>query len=485
MSQDGNKLEPLLNPRSVAFIGASNDPGKWGFIILSNLLHGKFPGKIYLVNPRQKEILGMPVYPSIAEIPETPDMAVIVIPPPSVPQVIQDCLDKGIRAGLVITAGFAEVDDQGQQLQRDMVHLARQGGMVLAGPNCNGILSPYSQFYCTMPTMYPQPGQLAIVSQSGNVAGSVAGDIMSRGFGISHFISSGNEADLHTADFLEYLEQHEPTKVILSYVEGFRDGRRLFEVASRVTKKKPIVMLKAGDTSAGARAAKSHTASLAGSDSISEAACKQAGIIRVQNLDEMLNVGCVFLGQPLPKGSRIAIITRGGGWGVLAADACARAGLEVAMLSEKVLNELDKYLPPWWTRSNPVDMVAGLGEDISSNLLNILLSSPEIDGVITLGLSRGRTRPSGRTDPAKGKDASAQDELDEFGLFLKDTVMLRERYQKPVVVVANMSLGGGEMAADLATLTRETQTAFFTAPHQAANAYAALASYAQYLREVS
>ncbi|MFC2006699.1 acetate--CoA ligase family protein [Chloroflexota bacterium] len=310
-----DKLKPLFNPRSIAFVGASSDPEKWGFIILSNLLRGGFPGRIYPVNPRQKEILGLPVYPSIAEVSEIPDLAVIVVPPSALPQVIKDCLDKGIKAGLLITAGLAELGGQGEQLQEEIVHLARQGGMVLQGPNCNGMMNPHHKFYCTMPTICPLPGPFAVIAQSGNVAGSVTRDIMSRGLGISHYISSGNEADLHHEDYLEYLGEDETTRVILSYVEGFRDGRRFLEVSRKVAKKKPIVMLKSGDTLAGAMAAKSHTASLAGSDSVANAAFRQAGIIRVTHLDEIVDIGSVFISQPLPKGNSIAILTGGGGWG--------------------------------------------------------------------------------------------------------------------------------------------------------------------------
>jgi len=480
LSQAVGRLEPLFSPRSIALVGASNDPGKWGFIVLLNLINGRFPGKIYAVNPRQKEILGLQVYHSVAELPETPDLAVILVPPSSILQVIQDCLDKGIRAGVVITAGFAEVGDRGQQMERDMVRLARQGGMVLVGPNCNGIMSTYSRFYCSMLPLYPRRGSLAIISQSGNVAGSVTGEAISRGLGISRYISSGNEADLHIEDFLEYLEQDEQTKVILSYVEGLRDGRRFLEVARRVTKKKPILMLKAGDTPAGTRAARSHTAALAGSDSIFSAACKQAAIIRVHDVDEMVDAGGVFLSQPLPKGNRVGIITRGGGWGVLAADVCARAGLEVAPLGEKTLSELDKYLPPWWTRDNPVDSVAALGAN-DNNILEVLLCSAEIDGVVILGLATGASIFSNLSS-MKSKDDFILAAVEDFCQSLREVIKLRDHYQKPVVVAMNMPLGGEEAAAKLAALTRETQTVCYTTPHQAAAAYAVLARYAQYLR---
>jgi len=341
-------------------------------------------------------------------------------------------------------------------------------------------MSTYSRFYCSMLPLYPRRGSLAIISQSGNVAGSVTGEATSRGLGISRYISSGNEADLHIEDFLEYLEQDEQTKVILSYVEGFRDGRRFLEVARRVTKKKPILMLKAGDTPAGTRAARSHTAALAGSDSIFSAACKQAALIRVHDVEEMVDAGGVFLSQPLPKGNRVGIITRGGGWGVLAADVCARAGLEVAPLGEKTLSELDKCLPPWWTRDNPVDLVAALGANLN-NILEVLLCSAEIDGVIILGLATAAS-VFGNLSSIKSTDDLVLAAVEDFSQSLREVIKLRDHYQKPVVAAMNMPLAGEEVAAKLAALTRETQTVSYTTPHQAAAAYAVLVRYAQCLR---
>ena len=322
MSDIDQRLNKLFHPNSVAFVGASNKPGKWGFMVLSNLINGGFPGSIYPINPGEEEIQGLKTYARVTDVPGIPDLAVIVVPPRSVPSVIQECVAKGIQTGIVITAGFAEVDGGGEKLQREMVELARAGGMVLVGPNCNGIMRPPSKLYVAMPPIFPQPGPLAVVSQSGNVATSIARRGMNIGFGCSCFVSSGNEADLHCEDYFDYLAEDPDTKVILSYIEGFRDGKRFFETAKRVTKKKPLIMLKAGGTTAGAKAAKSHTAALSGSDSAFDGACWQNGVIRAKSIDDLCNIGVGLMGQPLPQGKRVAILTGGGGWGVLAADAC-------------------------------------------------------------------------------------------------------------------------------------------------------------------
>ncbi len=277
-------FQPLFDPKSIAFIGASNSPGKWGCIVLKNLINGGYPYPIYPVNPKEKEVLGLKSWGNVKDLPETPDLVVIVIPPPAVPQAIEDCVKKGILAGLVITAGFAEVGTEGEKLQQEMLGKARKGGMILVGPNCNGILRPSKRLFPQMPAVFPETGPVSVVSQSGNVATSLSQRANKTGFGVSCVVSSGNEADLHCEDFFEFLAEDPQTHVIISYIEGFRNGRRFFDRAGRITAKKPLVMLKAGGTDAGAQAAMSHTASLAGSDSAFAGACRQCGIIRAHTL---------------------------------------------------------------------------------------------------------------------------------------------------------------------------------------------------------
>jgi acyl-CoA synthetase (NDP forming) len=479
MTHSKDRLKRIFSPRSIAFLGATNNHTKWGYIVLSNLLNGDFHGNIYPINPHEKEILGIKVYSNLAKLPETPDMAVIIVPPSAVLQVIKDCVDKGIKAGLIITAGFAELGDRGQEMQDAILNLARKGGMVLVGPNSNGIMGISSQFYCTMPPLYPQPGNLSLVSQSGNLAATLSGNIIKRGLGISCYVSSGNEADLHTEDFLEYLMHDENTKVILSYVEGFKDGKRFFQIAKQVARLKPILMLKGGDTPAGANAAKSHTAAVAGADSIIEAAFKQAGIIRVHTIEELLDYSGAFISQPLPKGNRLGIITLGGGWGVLVADFCTRRGLKIAHLSKDTLNKLDKYLPSWWTRSNPVDMVGGMRGKVDK-ILEILLSSDDIDGIIILGLTGGILELASKYDSLPSGDELGRVAVENFAESLKEVIELRNYYNKPVIVANNFPVGNVEGFEKI--FQREAQNIFcYTTPHQAAAAYVALTRYANYL----
>ena len=484
MSEIAQKFDPLFNPRSLTLIGASANPYKWGSVILSHIITGHFKGKVYPVNPREKEILGLKVYSSVKTLPETPDLAVVVTPPSSVPQVLQECGEKGIKAAVIVTAGFAEVGAEGARLQREVVNIARKSGMILVGPNCFGIISTACSLCAIMPPLFPEPGPFAVVSQSGNVGFSIAQRLISKGFGISKLISYGNEADLHCEDYLEYLAEDTETKVILSYIEGFKDGRKFFEIAKKVTRKKPIVTLKAGYTSAGARAAKSHTAALAGSDAIFDSVCKQAGIIRVRDIDEIFNVGAALLHQPLPRGKRVGIITAGGGWGVLGADACVNAGLSVAQLPEETIGELDSFLPSWWSRGNPVDLVAGVfGEDVMKSI-EVMLRCAAIDSLMLLNLSpmlpRGIVLVSNESSDLREQIKAFADSLAEFFVQL---ALLVAKYGKPIVIASEF--GSEYIDAQVSRLAVQKGIPCYLLPDHAAAVLSKLAEYAEYRGNLS
>lgn len=478
------KFKLLFEPRSLAFLGASRDPQKWGFRILANIRIGKFEGKIYPVNPKGGEILGLKVYGSVGEIPETPDLAVIVVPPTSVVDAIKECTNKGIQAGVVITAGFAEIGKEGAKIQHDMVKAAQSGGMILVGPNSFGILNPSSKLHSQMPPIFPYPGPIAVLSQSGNLVATVARMVMAKGFGYSKGISSGNEAVLHSDDYLEYLADDPQTKVILSYIEGFKDGHRFFETAKKVTRKKPVIMLKAGETPAGARAAKSHTASLAGSDTIFEAMCKQAGIARVRNLEEFVNTGLAFLCHPLPQGRRVGIVTAGGGWGVLAADACAKLGLDVISLPDNTLRELDSFLPAWWNRGNPVDLVAGAFGDAMMKSVEVIMRCPVVDGVIMMGLMPAMPADFFHipTTEEEGKKMR-EDIIAAAAHIFKEIKELTNTYQKPVVIASDPLFNSARTLAKLTYTLGDMNAVCYSIPQQAAAALANLAQYSEYLKQ--
>jgi len=477
------KFKRLFHPRSVAFIGASNKPGKWGFIVLANLKNGGFTGSIYPINPSEAQVQGLRAYQRIAEVPEVPDLAVIVVPPPAVPSVIGECVAKGVQAGGVITAGFAEVGSEGERLQREMVEQARTGGMILVGPNCNGIMSPPQGLHVAMPPIFFPPGSMAVVAQSGNVATSMARRGIKKGFGISRFVSSGNEADLHCEDYYEYLSEDPETKVILSYIEGFRDGRRFLATAREVTRKKPIVMLKAGASGAGAKAAKSHTAAMAGSDRVFEGACRQAGVIRARNMDDLANISAGFVRQPLPSGRRVGIVTAGGGWGVLAADACGEAGLEVPALPEETIEELDTFLPAWWSRSNPVDLVAGLKPDHLGRSLECLLRCSTLDGILLLGIMPALPlEPLAPSAAPEVVEERLQAMLEAIHAVFHEFMGLADQYQKPVIIASELPFSVENLEDRMALMLGQMGCVCYPSPEDAAIVMASLAGYAEYLR---
>ncbi|MBM4452059.1 MAG: hypothetical protein FJ013_07060 [Chloroflexi bacterium] len=480
-SETLTKLKLLFEPRSVAFIGASNDPEKWGFRILANLIDGGYQGKIYPVNPKGGEILGWQVYATVADIPETPDMAVIVVPPQQVAGVVRECAAKGVQAGIVITAGFAETGDE--KLEQELADVARRGGMVLVGPNSQGIVNTQAKLYPQIPPLFPQTGHIAAVSQSGAIIGNICRHLIMRGFGCSKCISSGNEADLHTEDYIEYLADDPQTRVMLSYLEGIKDGSRFFKVARETSKKKPIVLIKSGETDAGAKAAKSHTSALAGSDAVYQTVFRQTGIIRVRNLYEMLDTALAFLCHPLPRGRRVGIVASGGGAGVLAADACAKLGLEVVELPEETIKELDSFMPAWWSRGNPVDLVAGTFGEGPLRALEAVVKSPVTDGVILLGLIPAVRPPARVTEySSEGDRKRIQDDMVTRLVGLYDRIAeMMKTYGKPVII-------GSELPAVNAAFTQQMNKALadknyvcYTMPHEAATAFAMLARYAEFL----
>jgi acyl-CoA synthetase (NDP forming) len=457
-----------LRPRSVAVVGASSDVGKWGHVLLRNLQRGGFAGPLYAVNPKVSEVLGVPSFAALAALPEVVDLAVVAVPAERVLGVIRDCATAGISAALVVSAGLAETGEAGRELEDEIVSVARAGGVRLFGPNSNGLQTPSAALRATLADMPLPAGGFGILSQSGNIAQALALETSARGFGIRHYISSGNEADTTCVDYLEYLGGDDETDVILAYVEGFRDGRRLLAVARDVSLRKPIVLLKAGESEAGARAAMSHTAVLSGSDAVVDAVCRQTGIVRVRSIEEAVDVGVAFAGQPLPRGARIGVLTAAGGYGVMFADACSRAGLDVANLDEVTLQRLDELLPDRWPRRNPVDKSGKVGPGTDLPILAALLSSPNIDAVVSLGVPIGVAAES------------MPQRLEAYRGFLLDARELAQRHGKPILSVPTWSLLKPDMAADMTEVSRHAGVASYPTLSGAAAALAALVRYARY-----
>jgi len=385
-SQD---LAPLFAPRAVAVVGASNDPLKWGGSLMHNLMSGGFPGPIYPVNSRGGTVLDLPAFASITELPEVPDLALVAVGATHVNSVIEQCGERGIPVALVVAAGYSEAGEAGAAAEAELVKVARDCGVTLIGPNCMGLLSTHSQLHAVgFLELQPQPGGLSIISQSGNIGVQLVTRAERRCVGIDKYVTVGNQASTTALDVLDALGDDPETSAVLVYLEEIGDGRRFIDVLRRITRKKPVVVLPGGMTDYGRRAAASHTGAMAGSTDVFLAATRQTGCLVRTGPDESLDLALCLSALPLPTGRRVAVMTLGGGWGVLAADELARNGLELAALEPTVLAALDELLPGYWCRSNPVDLVAAVGPDLAASTLTMLVESEAIDAVVVLGILR-------------------------------------------------------------------------------------------------
>jgi len=376
----------LLSPRSIAVIGAGRTPGTIGHEVFRNLILGGFNGPVYPVNARATAVASVRSYPSILEVPDAVDLAVITVPAADVPDVVRDCARKRVGGLVVITAGFAEVGGESAAAERDMAAFARHHGMRMVGPNCMGIVNthPEVRMNATFAPFVPAPGRVGFSSQSGGLGIELLGRAADLGLGISTFLSIGNKADVSSNDLLQYWEDDPDTDVILLYLESFGNPVKFARLARRIGRKKPIIAVKSGRTTAGSRGASSHTAALASPDTAVDALFRQVGVIRVDSLEDLFGTAQVLAHQPLPPGRRVAIVSNGGGPGILAADACEAAGLEVPELSEKTQAALRAFVSPDAGLRNPVDLVASATAGIYEQALRVLLASDEIDSLLVI-----------------------------------------------------------------------------------------------------
>ncbi len=477
LNLDLKTLTSCFYPKSIAFIGASATPGKWGHMLLTNTLSRDYKGKVYLVNPKGRKIAGRYVYKSITEIENNVDLAVVTIPAHKVIDLIPDLKKKHVQGLLLITSGFKEIGKKGANLEKKLVQKAYEAGILILGPNTMGICNPHINFYCCAANAYPMPGSTALVCQSGNMGTQLLAFAEQQDIGIRAFSGSGNEAMVTIEDYMEAFEIDKLTKTIVLYIESVKNGARFFKSAVKLSKKKPVIVLKGGRTDMGKKAAASHTGSMASDIKVFDAVCRQSGIIQVKQPVELLDLSVVFSSLPLPKGNKVAIMTLGGGWGVITTDLCVEYGLEIPKLPQTLIKKFNNILPAFWSHGNPVDIVGEADPDIPNTCLEELLKWDGCDGIIHLGIHGRRVLANNMIRSACIADPDMDDKKAQFfkdlvlqheNDYIENIVKLTQKYEKPILGV---SLLGDEISKTIYRIKGyEYKSVFFPSPERAVKA---------------
>ncbi len=377
-------FQGFFNPKSVAIIGASRQKGKVGYEILANLIAGGYAGKIFPVNPKADEIEGLKCYPDLATIGETPDLVIVIVPAQFVPSVMEECAKVRVKSVIIITAGFKEVGPEGKKLEEEVVRIARRAGIRFIGPNCLGLIAPSHKLNASFGGDLPVPGTIGYISQSGALLAAILDLANANGIGFSSLVSIGNKADIDELDIIKAFGAQRDTKVIAGYLESITDGDVFVREAEEISNRKPILLMKSGGTTAGAKAASSHTGSLAGGEVAYESAFRRSGIIRCDSIKEQFDFAQAFANQPLPEGPSVAVITNAGGPGIMAADAVEERGLTFTKLSEETMKKLAENLPPAANVRNPVDVLGDALADRYEFALHVVLDDPNVNSAIVL-----------------------------------------------------------------------------------------------------
>ena len=394
LRSESHPLDAIFAPHNVAVIGATERQGSIGRAVLWSLVSSPFGGTVYPVSEKRSSVLGIKSYRRIDEIPEPVDLAVVVTPAVTVPDIISECVEAGVRGCIVISAGFKEHGEKGKELEREIVERMRGSGMRLIGPNCLGVMNPISGLNATFGPNIARPGNVAFISQSGALCTAILDWCQKEMVGFSAFVSVGSMLDVGWGDLIDYLGNDPRTHSIVMYMESVGDARSFLSAAREVSLNKPVIVIKAGRTEAAAHAAASHTGSLTGSDEVLEAAFRRCGVLRVQTIADLFYMAEVLAKQPRPRGPRLAIVTNAGGPGVLAADSLIASGGELAVLTEKSMEALDALLPPHWSHNNPIDILGDASPEKYAKVVEIAAQDPEVDGLLAVICPQGMAEPT-------------------------------------------------------------------------------------------
>jgi len=454
-------LEPLFKPSSVAVIGASRKAGKVGHDVLKNILNSGYKGRVYPINPKAQEVLGLKCYPSLLDVPEKVDMGVIAVPAPIVSKIAEEAGEKRVKVLVIISAGFKERGIEGARLESRLVSICKKHGVRILGPNCLGVIDTSTPINASFASAMPTKGNIAFLSQSGALGTAVLDWSLKEGVGFSKFLSLGNKADLNENDVMLELAEDNDTKVILMYLEGVEDGSRFLKVAQEVTRKKPVVILKSGVTDAGARAVSSHTGTMAGSDLAFDVAFKQTGIIRVDTTQELFDIAEVLSTQPFLKDPNLAVITNAGGPGILATDAIEKHGLKMAPISADVRKVLMEKLPPAASFNNPIDVLGDATAERYKSALETVLGSKDVAGVLVI------LTPQAMTQPEKIADA---------------ILKVKKGFPNKIIVTTFL---GGDLLEKAIKLLEKSEIPNYPFPERAVSSLSAMARYGSYLDTVA
>ena len=452
-------LNAIFAPRNVAVIGASETHNSVGRTLMWNLISNPFGGAVFPVNPKRGSVLGVKAYSNIAEVPEQVDLAVIVTPAPTVPGIIAECVEAGIRGAIIISAGFKETGEHGAELERQVMENAKKGDMRIIGPNCLGVMSPVSGLNATFAAAMAHQGKVGFISQSGALLTAILDWSLRENVGFSHFISVGSMLDVGWGDLIYYLGDDPRTESIVIYMETIGDARSFMSAAREVANAKPIIVIKPGRTEGAAKAAASHTGSLTGSDEVLEMAFRRSGVLRVNDIDALFYLAEVLSKQPRPKGNRLTILTNAGGPGVLATDALITGGGELAKLSSKTMEAFNQLLPAAWSRNNPVDILGDASPERYAKSLEIAANDPNSDGLLVI------LTPQDMTDPTLSAEA---------------LVPIAERLEKPVLT----SWMGGSGVYEGEKILNRANIPAFPYPDTAARMFDYMANYTALLQRL-
>ena len=475
----------LFTPRAIVVVGASSHPGKFGFVSLHNILSSKFTGKVYATNLQNEVILGIQTVSSIDDLPLNEiDLAFFCTPASANPQLLQQCSARGIRAAFIASAGYREAGATGEQAERDLVQLAADLNMLIAGPNGQGVVSTPVSMCAQIVGPYPPKGEISVASQSGNFVSSFLNYSRQTGVGIARAISAGNAAQISVGDYLKWFAQDDETRVSLAYIESVNDGKALEASFALATQSKPLVVVKGGATESGSRAAQSHTGALASNDKIFDGLCRSTGATRARTVEEGFDIAASFATQPLPRGNRVVVLTTVGGWGVVTADAIAQDGvLDLITLPIELIKSLDELLPPRWSRNNPIDCAGGETRDTIPAILDMVCAHEQIDAVIFLGLgiqsNQARMMSEGHFYPDHGLERIVAYHRKQDERFAQAAAECSTKYNKPVLVATELAVAD-PLNPGPATV-RESGRLCYASGTRAATALGHMFSYSQFI----